>query len=76
VDTLNREQLLKSCQDWEPEHTELLLAELEARARGESLVGVELERTNEKKLHYAAAMIGKYPECPCTAAAVGLTLIN
>lgn len=76
VDTLNREQLLKSCQDWEPEHTELLLAELEARARGESIVGVELVRTNDKKLHYASAMLGKYGECPCAPVAIGLTLIN
>jgi hypothetical protein len=76
VDTLNREQLLKTCIGWDRSHTDLLLSELESRARGESIVGVELVRTGEKKLHYAAAMLGRYADCPCAATAIGLTLIN
>lgn len=76
VDTLNREQLIKSCQEWTDEHTKLLLAELEARFRGESILGVDLVRTSDEKLIYAAAMLGKYSNSPAAPAAIGLALIN
>jgi len=76
VDTRNREQLLKSCQDWGPEHTEVLLGELESRLRGESMLGVDLVRTDDQKLLYASAVLSKYASCPCAPVAVGLTLIT
>jgi hypothetical protein len=76
VDTHNREQLLKSCEGWTNGHTDVLLSEIEATLRGESMLGVELVRTEDRKLMYAAAMLSKYYNCPCAPTAVGLSLIS
>lgn len=75
VDTLNREQLLKSCKDWRPEHTQLLKKELDAQIEGASILGVDLVRTTPKKLVYASAALEKYSAFPSAPIAIGLNLI-
>jgi len=76
IDTGNREQLLKSCQEWTNEHTDLLLLELEALLQGESIIGSELVRTDQSKLLYATIVLNKYKGIPCAALATGLTLVS
>lgn len=76
VDTHNREQLLKSCQGWAPEHTELLLLELEAQLLNSSQLGIDLVRTSRKKLIYASMSLEKYKNFSHAPISIGLTLIS
>ena len=76
VDTLNREQLIKSCQGWESGHTDLLILELDALLSGDSILDLSLVKTDAKKLLYASVVLNKYRHVPCNALAVGLTLIG
>lgn len=76
VDTHNREQLLKTCQDWRPEHTDLLVDEIDSQLSGDSIVKVDLVRTSRKKLIYASVILQKYKNFSHVTTALGLSLIE
>lgn len=75
IDTHNREQLLKTCQEWTGDHTDLLIDELTNLITGHSTLNIELVRTDIDKLVYACAVLSKYRSCPCVALSTGLSLI-
>lgn len=76
VDTHNREQLLKTCQDWRQEHTDLLVDEIDSQLNGDSIVKVDLVRTSRKKLIYASVILQKYKSFSHVTTALGLNLIE
>ena len=76
IDTLNKEQLLKSCQDWTLDHTDILIEELNSLSSGTTGLDIELVRTSQEKVLYAVTVISKYRDIPYSPLAVGLTLIG
>lgn len=77
VDTRNREQLLKSCQEWSKGHTALLVAEINEQLIGESLLKLNLEKrlSNPNKLMAALFMLNEYLNVPTAHIYTGLRLM-
>lgn len=76
VDDRHRDQLLKTCQSWTAEHTDLLIAEISSRLEGNSTLDLTLQRTTPSDFMSALTLLSKYRESPVAPAYVGLRLMR
>jgi len=76
VDFRNREQLLKSCQGWTPDYTDLLISELGGIITGNSTLKVPVVRLGNERIIYAINNLSKYRDVPTAAVSTGLRLIS
>ena len=76
VDFRNREQLLKSCQGWTTDYTDLLISELGGIITGNSALKVPVVRLGNERIIYAINNLSKYRDVPTAAASTGLRLIS
>jgi len=76
VDFRNREQLLKSCQGWTTNYTDLLISELGGIITGNSALKVPVVRLGNERIIYAINNLSKYRDVPTAAASTGLRLIS
>ena len=76
VDFRNREQLLKSCQGWTPDYTDLLISELGGIITGNSMLKVPVVRLGNERIIYAINSLSKYRDVPTAAVSTGLRLIS
>lgn len=77
VDVRNSEQLLKSCQEWTDEHSQLLMAELNEQLLGGSLLGLSLEKrlSTPNRIMAAIYMLDQYASAPTASLYAGLRLM-
>ncbi len=75
LDNKDREQLLKSCRGWSSSHTALLLAELDSRLCGETLLQLDLKRLNNNKIMAAIFILNKYKDSPTAPVYAGMRLL-
>ena len=77
VDTRNREQLLKCCQEWSSGHTSLLIAELNEQLSGNSIMSLTLDKrlANPNRLMAALFILNEYKDVPTSHIYAGLRLM-
>jgi hypothetical protein len=75
VDYRNREQLIKCCQGWTPDSTDLLIRELGGIITGDSVLKIPVVRLENDKIMYALNNLSKYRDVPTAALSTGLRLI-
>jgi len=75
VDYRNREQLIKCCQGWTPDSTDLLIRELGGIITGDSVLKIPVVRLENDKIMYALNTLSKYRDVPTAALSTGLRLI-
>lgn len=78
VDVRDREQFFKSCTEWRPEYTDLLLTELSEQLLDNSVLGLDLEKrlTNKNLIMAAVFMLNKYKDSPVCPIYTGLKLMS
>lgn len=76
VDYNNREQVIKSCQGWTVDNTDLLLRELGGIITGEPILNVPVIRLETPKIMYAIDNLSKHYGVPTAALSTGLRLIG
>lgn len=76
VDYRDREKLIKSCDEWDTDDTDLLIEELSGILTNDSKLRMEVRRLEPAKLLFAIDNLSKYRDSPTVALSTGLRLIG
>lgn len=76
VDFRDREKLIKSCDEWDTDDTDLLIEELSGILTNDSRLNMEVMRLEPAKLIFAIDNLSKYRDSPTVALSTGLRLIG